>query len=56
MSARVPEHDIGGSMDTTVAHAFNVELLAPEAAGDTAKISALTNLVNEVYAESEDGL
>lgn len=40
----------------TVNQAYNVELLTPEAADDTALIATLTNLVNKVYAKSEQGL
>ena len=35
---------------------FKIRSLPPEAAEDSDLISALTKLVNEVYASAEDGL
>ncbi|HJZ28655.1 MAG TPA: hypothetical protein VJ370_20420 [Streptosporangiaceae bacterium] len=35
---------------------FKISALPPEAAEDSDLISALTKLVNEVYASAEDGL
>jgi GNAT superfamily N-acetyltransferase len=48
--------DTPRSGSRTAAPAFKVRLLSPEAAGDRALISALANLVNEVYASAEEGL
>ncbi|MBV9448942.1 MAG: GNAT family N-acetyltransferase [Streptosporangiaceae bacterium] len=35
---------------------FDIEVLSPAAAEDPALVSALTDLINEVYAAAEDGL
>lgn len=45
-----------GSKDTAAAQEFRINALPPEAAEDSDLISALTKMVNEVYASAEDGL
>jgi hypothetical protein len=44
------------SKDPAATQEFKISALPPEAAEDSALISALTKLVNEVYASAEDGL
>ena len=44
------------SKDPAVAQEFKISALPLEAAEDSGPISALTKLVNEVYASAEDGL
>jgi hypothetical protein len=39
-----------------MARAFEIGMLSSAAAEDTAIVSALTGLINEVYAAAEDGL
>lgn len=39
-----------------MARAFTAGFLSPAAAGDTAIVSALADLINESYALAEDGL
>jgi len=44
------------SKDPAATQEFKNSALPPEAAEDSDPISALTKLVNEVYASAEDGL
>ena len=44
------------SKDPAATQEFKISALPPEAAEDSDLISALTKLVNEVYASAEDGL
>ena len=44
------------SKDPAATQEFKISALAPEAAKDSDLISALTKLVDEVYASAEDGL
>jgi hypothetical protein len=44
------------SKDPAATHEFKISALPSEAAEDSDLISALTKLVNEVYASAEDGL
>lgn len=48
--------DTPRSESRAAAPAFEVRLLSPEAAEDSALVSALASLVNEVYASAEEGL
>jgi GNAT superfamily N-acetyltransferase len=45
-----------GPREATIAARPEIRPLAPAAAGDDATVTTLTDLVNEVYAESEKGL
>jgi hypothetical protein len=44
------------SKDPAATQEFKISALPPEAAEDSDLISALTKLVNEVYASAKDGL
>jgi GNAT superfamily N-acetyltransferase len=44
------------SGNTPSAREFNIRLLPPEAAGDSNLMSTLAGLVNDVYADAEEGL